>query len=65
MQGEAIFVRVDGDGADAQFVGGAEDADGDLAAVGDEQFAKPNWRRNRSFLRHVNPSREPKVERDY
>ena len=38
VQGEAVFVRVDGDGADAQLVGRAEDADGDLAAVGDEQL---------------------------
>ena len=40
VQGEAVFVRVDGDGADAEFVGRAEDADGDLAAVGDEQLPK-------------------------
>ena len=38
VQGEAVLVRVDGDGADAEFVGRAEDADGDLAAVGDEQL---------------------------
>ena len=49
VQGEAVFVRVDGDGADAQLVGRAEDADGDLAAVGDEQFLE---RRERS-VRHV------------
>jgi hypothetical protein len=34
-----IFVGVDGYGADAQLVRGAEDADGDLAAVGDEELA--------------------------
>ena len=39
VQGEAVFVRVDGDGADAQLVGGAEDADGDFAAIGDQQLA--------------------------
>ena len=39
VQGEAVLVRVDGDGADAEFVGRAEDADGDFAAIGDEQFA--------------------------
>ena len=39
VQGEAVFVRVDGDGADAEFVGRAKDANGDLAAVGDEQLA--------------------------
>jgi len=36
---EAVFVGVDGDGAEAQFVGGAEDANGDFAAVGGEKFA--------------------------
>ena len=40
VQGEAVFVRVDRDGADAELVGRAEDADGDLAAVGDEQLLK-------------------------
>ena len=40
VQGEAVFVGVDGDRADAQLVGGAEDADGDLAAVGDQQLAE-------------------------
>ena len=39
VQGVAVFVRIDRDRANAQFVGGAADADGDLATVGDEQFA--------------------------
>ena len=39
VQGEAILVRVDGHGANAQFVGRAKDANGDLAAIGDEKFA--------------------------
>src|SRR5205814_9173455 len=39
VQGEAVLVRVDGDGTDAQLVRGAEDADGDLAAVGGEELA--------------------------
>ena len=39
VQGEAVFVGVDGDGADAQFAGGAQDADGDFAAVGDQEAA--------------------------
>ena len=39
VQGEAVLVRVDGDGADAQLVAGAEDADCDLAAVGGEELA--------------------------
>ena len=37
VQGEAVFLRVDRDGADAQLVGGAHDADGDLTAIRDEQ----------------------------
>ena len=46
VQGEAVFVRIDGDRADAQLVGGAEDANGDLAAVGDQQLAdgRRGWR---------------------
>ena len=39
VQGEAVFMRVDGDGADAQLMGRAKDANGDLAAVGDEKLA--------------------------
>ena len=38
VQGEAVFLRVDGDGAQAEFVGGAQDADGDFAAVQCEEF---------------------------
>ena len=38
MQAEAIFLGIDGDGAQSEFGGGAKDADGDLAAVGGEQF---------------------------
>ena len=38
MKGEAIFVGVDRDGANAEFMRGAEDANGDFAAVGDEEF---------------------------
>ena len=33
VEGEAIFLGVDGDGADAEFIGRAKDTDGDLAAV--------------------------------
>ena len=44
VQGEAVFVRIDGHGADAQFVGRAKDANGDFAAVGDEQFANRTLR---------------------
>ena len=39
VQGVAIFVRVDGDRADAQLVGRAKHADGDFAAIGDQQLA--------------------------
>jgi len=35
MHAEAVLMAVDGDGVQRQLVGGAEDADGDLAAVGD------------------------------
>ena len=49
VQGEAVLVRVDGDGANAQLVGRAKDANGDLAAIGDQQLAN---RRGRRFLRH-------------
>ena len=38
VQGVAVFVRVDRDRANAQFVGRAEDANGDFAAIGDEQL---------------------------
>ena len=53
VQGEAILVRVDGHGADAQLMGRAEDANGDLAAIGDQQL--PERPRDRSCgrsLRH-------------
>jgi hypothetical protein len=39
MDGQAVFRGVNGDGAQAEFGGGAKDADGDFAAVGDEQFS--------------------------
>ena len=38
VQGVAIFVRVDRDGADIQFVGTAKNANGDFATIGDESF---------------------------
>jgi hypothetical protein len=47
MDGEAIFLRIDRDGAQAEFGRRAKDADGDFAAVGDEQFAlagRVGWR---------------------
>ncbi len=51
VQGEAIFMRVDGHRADAEFGRGAENASGDLAAVGNEQLFD-RARRWLSFLRH-------------
>ncbi len=39
MEREAVFLRVDGHGAQAEFIGGAEDAYGDFAAIGGKQFA--------------------------
>ena len=38
VEGEAVFVGIDGHGPHAEFVGGAKHADRDLAAVGDQQL---------------------------
>ena len=38
VQREAIFLGVNRDGAQAEFGGGAEDTNRDLAAIGGEQF---------------------------
>ena len=38
VHAEAVLLRVDGDGAQAEFGGRAEDADGDLAAVGGHEL---------------------------
>jgi len=38
VQAETVFLGVDGDGSKAEFGGGAEDPDRDLAAVGYEEF---------------------------
>jgi hypothetical protein len=38
MQSGTIGVGVDGDGGDAEFATGADDAKRDLAAIGDEDF---------------------------
>ena len=37
VQGEAVFLRIDGDRSHAQFGGGAKHANGDFAPVGDQQ----------------------------
>jgi hypothetical protein len=49
VQGEAIFVGIEGNRANAQFVRRTENADGDLAAVGNEEFANGL----KGFLRHA------------
>src|SRR5947209_18962287 len=43
MQGEAVFVCVDGARAQTEFGGGAEDADGDFGSIGNEKFAHGEW----------------------
>ena len=40
MQRTGVRVGIDGDGGDAQLLTGTNDADGDLAAVGDEDFTE-------------------------
>ncbi len=46
MQGRRVVLRMDADGGDAEFGGGLGDTDGDLAAIGDQEF-----------LEHVGASR--------
>ena len=41
MQAEAVLLRVDGDGLEAELVRGAHDANGDLTAIGDQQPPNP------------------------
>ena len=38
MQAKAVFLRIDGDGAQAEFGGGAQDADGDFTTVQGKSF---------------------------
>src|SRR5260370_703040 len=40
MEGGAIGVGEDGDAGDAHFAEGADDADGDLAAIGDQELGE-------------------------
>lgn len=40
VKGAAVYVRVDGHGDDSHFAAGPDDTDGDLAAVGDQNFFK-------------------------
>ena len=39
VQRKPVFLRIDRDGADAQFAGGAHDANGDFTAIGNQQAA--------------------------
>ena len=39
VQGQAVFLRIDGDRAQAQLVGGAQNADGDFAAIERQQLS--------------------------
>src|SRR6478736_10152881 len=41
VQGVAVFVRINSDGANTQFVGAAKYADGDLATIGNKKSS--NW----------------------
>jgi hypothetical protein len=43
VEGVAVGVGVDGDGADAELLAGAQDTEGDLAAIGDQYFSKHNF----------------------
>ena len=53
VQREAVLVRVDRHGAQAELMGRAEDANGDLAAVGGHQLANASLRiRPGSLMRH-------------
>ena len=50
VERKAIFLRIDGHGAQAEFVGRAKDANGDLAAIRGKQFVNgsgfhPVWSR--------------------
>ena len=38
VKGKLVFVGIDGDGAQAQFVGGSENPNSNFAPVGDEDF---------------------------
>lgn len=40
MEGVGVCLRINGDGADVHFSAGAEEADGDFAPIGDENFGK-------------------------
>jgi hypothetical protein len=40
VHGIGVHLRIDRDGADVQFFAGADDADGDFPAIGDQNFFK-------------------------
>jgi len=63
MERQAVFLRVDGHGAKAEFVGGAKNADGDFAAVGGEEFANGTrffTMRNFTFFSRIQAQGEEK-----
>ena len=43
VQGLAVDLTEDGGGADAQLAAGAQDAHGDLTAIGDQDFPEHGW----------------------
>jgi hypothetical protein len=44
MQRKAVFLRVDGNGTDAQLIGRPHHSNGNFAAIGDEKTADPGQR---------------------
>ena len=56
VQGEAVLVGIDRHRADAELAGRAQDADGDLAAVGDQQLAERRAWAARVARSHVRQS---------
>ena len=52
----AVGLGVDGDGLDSQFLAGADDANGDFAAIGDQDLLKP-------YGRQTEPPRTPPAAR--
>ena len=63
MDGKAIFLREDRDGAEAKFIGSAEDTDGDLTAIRGHKFSEGflGHGHNDSFLERLRGSRKGKT----
>ncbi len=63
VQGEAVFLRIDGDRSHAQFGGGAKHANGDFAPIGDKQtFDLTAFFRHRSPLAELRRNRPARNE---